>query len=192
MLSRAEIDELFNHESFFVGDEDVVTVEYAEKIFGKNAVKYAIRQHNSSQKIYMRGKEFFRFIERYGFLIAADFINSKNFEKQTTRKNKKIMSMHSEKLLNENQIKELFKKESVFLYMKDVVLYERAETIFGKEAVEYVINASNPGGLWSYFWHGDNRIVSFTLAGLKQVSSYYSVEHVLKLREKEKQKQCEE
>lgn len=55
-MKEAEILELFNKESIFIGERDVITVKRAKELFGENAVNYAIGLDRDTRTLGIRNE----------------------------------------------------------------------------------------------------------------------------------------
>lgn len=83
MYTSQDIEKLFLSASIFVINNDVVPVKRAEKIFGKDAVKFASEAQNGLHyNGYGIGDYTMMYLTKKGFCIAATYCNVREYESE--------------------------------------------------------------------------------------------------------------
>lgn len=78
ILNKSDVEQLFNKESIFIGNDNVIPVKTAERLFGKDATSYGFDKPGEDFNVYTIKGNVCEYLYYRGFKKAATYHNISN------------------------------------------------------------------------------------------------------------------
>lgn len=78
ILNKSDVEQLFDKESVFIGNKNVIHVKTVERLFGKNAADYGMDKPGKDYNVYTARGNNFKYLYYTGFEKAVTYHNISN------------------------------------------------------------------------------------------------------------------